>query len=298
MYNSRRNFNFKNPAIDLPKVDHIGWPVSGFKQLVPDHRLLCSKLTKEQIDGYFIYRLAGIQMAGDLKALEKGMGMFTGNKNLVCSVIVFVNCIFLSEPVTADKIPTKQGFSDEHLADPHPEQYTNWSGYNDYDRNNTINFCASNSADIAMRYLHPKADIQTAQKDHDYLHLPFGENWVDRALQINEIEARQLERLTRGQADNKKWFAARRWRITASQFGEISKMSTKRDKNKLCKSLINCKIFNTLATLHACVAVMQTMGLNPPCVSKFQNKDKTDYSFELLAFNSVYSLIWGFMTRK
>lgn len=69
-------------------------------------------------------------------------------------------------------------------------------------------------------------------------------------LQINETEARQLERLTRGQADNKKWFAARRWRITASHFGEISKMSTKRDKTKLCKSLISCKKFNTRATLH------------------------------------------------
>ncbi|KAJ8307125.1 hypothetical protein KUTeg_015209 [Tegillarca granosa] len=64
------------------------------------------------------------------------------------------------EPVTADKIPTKHGFSDEHLADPRPEQYKNWSGYNDYVRNNTINFCASNAADIAIRYLHPKVDIQ------------------------------------------------------------------------------------------------------------------------------------------
>ncbi|KAJ8307122.1 hypothetical protein KUTeg_015206 [Tegillarca granosa] len=95
-----RNFNFKNPVIDLPKADHVGWPVSGFKQLVLDHRLLFSKLTKEQIDGYFIYRLAGIQMTGDLKALEKGMDMFTGNKILACSVIVFVNCIFLSGIVT------------------------------------------------------------------------------------------------------------------------------------------------------------------------------------------------------
>jgi len=31
----------------------VEWPKAGFKELIPDHRLVFAKVIREQIDGYF-----------------------------------------------------------------------------------------------------------------------------------------------------------------------------------------------------------------------------------------------------
>ena len=69
-------------------------------------------------------------------------------------------------------------------------------------------------------------------------------------IQVSEAEASQLEIKTRGQANNKKWFEARRWRLTASRFGEICRITAKRNMKKLCSSLVNPANLTTPAVQH------------------------------------------------
>ncbi|KAJ8310006.1 hypothetical protein KUTeg_011871, partial [Tegillarca granosa] len=96
-----RNFNFKTPALEIPQPDIAIWPVTGYRQLLPEHRLIFSKLTKEQIDGYFIYRLKGDkQITGDLKALEKGKSMYEAEIILACSLQISSYFVFLCGIVT------------------------------------------------------------------------------------------------------------------------------------------------------------------------------------------------------
>ncbi len=59
-----RNHNFKPPLIEIPEATDIEWPKHGYKQLIADHRLVFSKVTREQIDGYFLFRLAGWYLHG------------------------------------------------------------------------------------------------------------------------------------------------------------------------------------------------------------------------------------------
>ena len=80
-------------------------------------------------------------------------------------------------------IPRKRK-SEINLCDPRPAKFIGLSGYNDLVRNNIINYCSLNSSDIAMRYIYPKADIQSAVHDHSYLPLDFTEYWVDQGLQV------------------------------------------------------------------------------------------------------------------
>lgn len=44
-------------------------------------------------------------------------------------------------------------------------------------------------------------------------------------LNVLEERAKDIEKLTRGQADNKRWFLEQQWRITASRFGEIFRIT-------------------------------------------------------------------------
>lgn len=83
-----RNRNFQPPSIDIPTPAAVQWPTSGYRQLIPDHRHILAKLTREQIEGYFLYRLAGDkQINGDIKALQKGQSMLEGKKVLACSLL-------------------------------------------------------------------------------------------------------------------------------------------------------------------------------------------------------------------
>ena len=57
-----RNFNFRGEQITLPKPDDVVWPLGGFQQLQVAHKMLLPKITEEQIESYFIYRMAGIEL--------------------------------------------------------------------------------------------------------------------------------------------------------------------------------------------------------------------------------------------
>jgi hypothetical protein len=54
-----RNQNFISDPVILPEPLSADWPTAGFRQLVEDHKSILPKITSEQIEAYFIYRLAG-----------------------------------------------------------------------------------------------------------------------------------------------------------------------------------------------------------------------------------------------
>ncbi|XP_071150729.1 uncharacterized protein [Mytilus edulis] len=97
-----RNKNFQEEPVILPEPLDVGWPVSGFRQLLAEHKMVLPKITKEQIDAYFVYRLAGDkQCAADIKALTKGQLMYDSNRVQACSINFKDTNIFLSGIVGA-----------------------------------------------------------------------------------------------------------------------------------------------------------------------------------------------------
>ncbi|XP_071180991.1 uncharacterized protein [Mytilus edulis] len=121
---------------------------------------------------------------------------------------------YSGSPVKAEKLPTKRKLAPVYLADPRPLKYRNCPCYNDHIKNTVTNFCSVSSMDLSIRYLYEKADIQVTQSDVDL-----------------------IERSTRLQSCSPKWLEERRWRLTASTFGEICKVTSRRNTNKFCHSL-------------------------------------------------------------
>ncbi|XP_048240703.1 uncharacterized protein LOC124151372 [Haliotis rufescens] len=70
---------------------------------MPSHRQLLPPISKEIIEGYFIYRMTGDnQAAHDIKAIEKGSLMFEGDRVLACSVHIRASTdVYLSGIVSA-----------------------------------------------------------------------------------------------------------------------------------------------------------------------------------------------------
>ncbi|XP_055999628.1 uncharacterized protein LOC125656633 [Ostrea edulis] len=125
-------------------------------------------------------------------------------------------------PVKVEKITIGKRKSAVHLDDRRPEKFRHVEGMQD----------------------------RSPIHDHHYLPLPFTEYWVDKALQVTESEVARIEKETRGQSTSKRWFAERMWRVTASNFGQISRMTDRRDRQKLCKSLIHIKSLTAPAVTH------------------------------------------------
>lgn len=69
-------------------------------------------------------------------------------------------------------------------------------------------------------------------------------------LNVSEERAKDIEKLTRGQANNKRWFLEQQWRITASRFREISRITPRRQIRKLCESIACPKVLNSSAVYH------------------------------------------------
>jgi hypothetical protein len=69
-----------------------------------------------------------------------------------------------------------------------PPKYRNMAGYNDKVRNSVINFCAHTFMDMAPRYIYPKANIQQASIDHNYLRKPFTEYWIDTVQAVSSFQ--------------------------------------------------------------------------------------------------------------
>ncbi|XP_048772140.2 uncharacterized protein LOC125678072 [Ostrea edulis] len=329
-----RNANFQQPPVLLPDPLDVNWPTTGFQQLNSEHRKLLPSITREQIEAYFLHRLAGDNEAAcDIKAVKNGELLYQSERVLACSVIIendvfftgivsaamknkvtysyklrlekesgdvlnshcecpagkgpngtckhLAACMIMLEnfiengevamqksctenlmmfnkpkashkgsPVKVEKITIGKRKSAVHLDDPRPEKFRNVEGMQDRVRNLLINYTSNTSEDIAFRYLYERADLKSAIHDHHYLSLPFTEYWVDKALQVTESEVSSIEKETRGQSTNKRWFAERMWRITASNFGQISRMTDRRNKQKLCKSLISIKSLTTPAVTH------------------------------------------------
>jgi hypothetical protein len=82
-------------------------------------------------------------------------------------------------------LPSKRKFTEAMLEDPRPVKFRNMGSYNDHVRNVLVNYCSSSSADIALPYSYPKADIQAASGDHDYLQKPFLEYWIDDCVAVS-----------------------------------------------------------------------------------------------------------------
>ena len=60
----------------------------------------------------------------------------------------------------------------------------------------------------------------------------------------------EIEKLTREQSLSLKWFKERKFRLTASRFGEILKCTEKRDLDKFCEELFNPPSLSTPAVVH------------------------------------------------
>ncbi|XP_033730972.1 uncharacterized protein LOC117320491 [Pecten maximus] len=172
--------------------------------------------------------------------------------------------IYDGKPVPVEDMPTKRKFNEDLLEDPRPHKYRNNDGYPDFVRNMMVNHCAQHSQDMAMRFLHPSADIQAAALDHDYLPLPFTEYLVDKATKVTEEDALDLETRTKCQAKCKKWVEEREWRVTASRFGDITHATCRRNMEKLCESLLSSRVLHTKATEHG-------KNYKKKAVMKFEN---------------------------
>ena len=93
---------------------------------------------------------------------------------------------FVGSPVKAENLDVA---SKQHtdLSDPRPAKYRKMEGYNSFVMNQTVNYLYQSENDLAIRFIWPKADLQEAMKDHDYLKLPFAEYWVDS---VNAVSTR------------------------------------------------------------------------------------------------------------
>lgn len=66
-----------------------------------------------------------------------------------------------------------KGLAEDGRDDPRPFHLRNNASSMDYVRNATVNFCSRSGMDVSWRYAFPRADIQTAMKDHDYMAHPY-----------------------------------------------------------------------------------------------------------------------------
>jgi len=122
--------------------------------------------------------------------------------------------------------------------DPRPLKFQHWAGYTSFVANFVTSYCLKSGKDLAFRYLLPKADLQTAMREHDYTLLPFAEYWIDQANFVTPTDVSQIEQNTRNQSLCHKWFAERSWRVTASRFGDVLKATVRRNMTKLCQSMV------------------------------------------------------------
>ncbi|XP_062605687.1 uncharacterized protein LOC134267501 [Saccostrea cucullata] len=97
-----RNKDFKNEPILIPEPLDVDWPTRGFQQLQDDHRKDIPEMCIEQIDMYFVHRLAGDkQSTGDVKAIEKGRLLLDSDRILAASYLKQGNALFFTGIVGA-----------------------------------------------------------------------------------------------------------------------------------------------------------------------------------------------------
>lgn len=114
----------------------------------------------------------------------------------------------------------------------------------------TIAYCGKTGEDIAMRYTFGRANLQSAVKDHDYLEEKFLNHQIDQSTFDTKEEAIKIEKQTRLQSKCQLWQKQRKFRLTASKFGEICKFTDKIDVFKLCQSIFGDVNFTNNATTY------------------------------------------------
>jgi len=67
---------------------------------------------------------------------------------------------------------------------------------------------------------------------------------------VTVATAEKIEQSTRLQSKCSKWFTERKFRLTASHFGEICKITERRDLKKFCETLFDPPALNTPAVNH------------------------------------------------
>lgn len=88
----------------------------------------------------------------------------------------------------------------------------------------------------------------------------------------------RIESSTRSQSNSDLWFKEREWRLTASRFGEITKITERRNVEKLCQLLIGLNQVTTSALNHGrtyeSAAIKQLEKVSKQCLST-SAKEKT-----------------------
>ena len=139
---------------------------------------------------------------------------------------------------------------DEGDTDPCPQCFCNRPSFADDVRNKTVNFVFNSGLDLAIQYTFSKANLSTAVIDHDYLKCPFTEYQILNDNKVTLEEAKTIENSTRGQFLSSKWFNERKYRLTASTFGEILKCTDKRNLLKFCETLFCPPKLTTPPVIH------------------------------------------------
>ncbi len=81
--------------------------------------------------------------------------------------------------------------------EPRPRNFRGRESFQGEVEMRTIAFCYNSGLDLTASYCFRKADLQSAQMDHDFLERPFLECWVDNGNSITQAAAQKLEQETR-----------------------------------------------------------------------------------------------------
>lgn len=134
--------------------------------------------------------------------------------------------------------------------DPRPSVFVSQEGYQHYFRNTLIN--SGLFANTAIVQTFPPANPIAVICDHNYL-LPTEIEPLEQHLKtlgVTEIscaEISEIEKSTIGQANNMNWKLERQKRLTASNFGQICKLTDRSNPVKLAQAFLEIKDINTEA---------------------------------------------------
>ena len=135
--------------------------------------------------------------------------------------------------------------------DPRPPFLRRRPEYPDEFRNMEISF-ATPQPNMPILQLYPPANPYAIDDDHRYFPMSHTESLLE-SLHITTISADvacDLEKKTRGQASNAKWYAERCYRLCSSNFGRICKATDRANFQKLSRDLTESKKIDTFTTRH------------------------------------------------
>lgn len=74
--------------------------------------------------------------------------------------------------------------NDDDDDDPRPLKYRKIDGKKERIYSLMVNYAHSCNHDINLRYMFPRADLQVAANDHDYLTAPFTQLWILNSIEV------------------------------------------------------------------------------------------------------------------